>query len=423
MKKFLSLLLVLVMLITVPSVAFAESKIPCNTGDIIQFGTYPQTEVTDKALITELSALAPDWDDWTSYGYYSGDGSVGSMKQGDWMRYTDVTYNADKYRGIKFITYRPDYTNGLSSNTCQDDNGYSIDTVYWFKFEPVNWRVLNSNTGLIMCETIIDSQPYNNTVYYKRNASDSKYSYFSDTSYTNYACDYESSFIRQWLNNDFYNAAFTASEKSDIITTVLNNDGYYTSTGTSGYEKLDSSSTEDNVFLLSYNEVRNTSFGFNSKYSSRDTARQAKGSDYAKSQGLYVYTDSNYNGNSNWLLRTSGNISDSCCGVNYCGYLIRCSVTGVNNGVRPALRINRISAMEKPEHTHTYQKQLLPPVKIKVTQPTPVNAAKAIKTVIPLPKDIITKKKTVQSAVKNAHTFATQIRLSLENSALFHQAL
>ena len=34
---------------------------------------------------------------FTSYGYYSGNGEYGSMVQGDWMRYTDVTYNGKKY--------------------------------------------------------------------------------------------------------------------------------------------------------------------------------------------------------------------------------------------------------------------------------------------------------------------------------------
>ena len=362
-KKSIALALTLLMLITsIPvmnlagvDLGFTAEAATYQVGDLVSFGSYPQSKVTDSATITALNAKAPSWDEWKSYGYYSGSGSTGSMKQGDWMRYVDIKHDGERYRGVKFTQYRPYWTCYTSSYTNQADNGYNTNTVYWFKFESIDWRVLDPSTGLVMCETIIDSQPYSNTIYSNGGGT---YGYFNDASYTNYASDYETSSIREWLNNDFYNTAFTDNEKKEISTTTLNNDGYYTSVGTTGYEKLDSNETKDKIFLLSYNEVRNSNFGFNSSSSAYDTARFGKGSDYAQSQGLYVYRSSGitYNGNSNWVLRSPGHYSSHCCYVDidgYSGYGYRVSDT--HDGVRPALCLDRVSGVIGPDDAVEYK--------------------------------------------------------------------
>ena len=106
MKKLLSLILVAVMIVTTIPIVFAEDE-TYKVGDIIQFGSYPQSDVKDKTLIAELNALAPAWDNWTSYDYYNGSGSYGTMKQGDWMRYVDIEHDGNLYRGVKISSYRP----------------------------------------------------------------------------------------------------------------------------------------------------------------------------------------------------------------------------------------------------------------------------------------------------------------------------
>ena len=252
MKKLLSLILVAIMLVTAMPIAMAEGN-TYKVGDIIQFGSYPQSKVTDEALVAELNAIAPEWDDWTSYGYYSGDGAYGTMVSGDWMRYTDINYNGNKYRGVKFTQYRPVYTY-LKSDILyayQYYNGYSIDTVYWFKYDPINWQVLDPTTGLVICETIVDSQAYNDTIYVNNNEENVRFKYYNDVLYTTYASNYETSSLRKWLNEDFYNTAFTDSEKKAINTTTINNDSYYTSIGEQDYTTLDSRETEDKIFHIS----------------------------------------------------------------------------------------------------------------------------------------------------------------------------
>ena len=110
-----------------------------------------------------LGALAPAWASWTSYDYDSGTGDWydGKMSPGDYMRYCDVTYGGQKYRAVRFTRYRPCETGCTSSadNTYQDDNGYVTGTTYWFRYDPLQWRVLDPSAGLVLCETIIDSQP------------------------------------------------------------------------------------------------------------------------------------------------------------------------------------------------------------------------------------------------------------------------
>ena len=348
MKKILSLLLAVIMIVCTVPMAFAQGK-TYEVGDIIEFGSYPQSEVKDEALINELNSLAPEWDDWTSYGYYSGKNTSGTMVQGDWMRYTDIEFNGEKYRGVKFTKYRGYYTySSPNSSTRQDVNGYYSNIVYWFMFEPIDWQILDPDTGFVMCQTIIDSQPYSNTIYYNSDTGE----YFNDSAYENYVNDYETSSIRQWLNNDFYNTAFTDREKEKINTTTLNNDSFYTLIGRTGYERFDSNSTDDKIFLISYSDATNSEFGFKTSDLSDDLAKCAQGSDYAKSQGLWVTTSGSYYGNSEWLLRSAGYTSNQgCCvtdrGRTYYVYPVYYTYTGV----RPALCFKDI---ETYDHYHNY---------------------------------------------------------------------
>lgn len=351
MKKLLSLILVAIMLVTAMPMAFAEGN-TYKVGDIVQFGSYPQSKVTDS---TTISALNSAGGEWISYNYYSGTGSPsdGKMTASDYMRYKDVIYGSDKYRGVVFDSYRPCYTGYTSSSsyTYQDENGFFTNTVYWFKYEPIMWRVLDPVTGMVMSESILDSQPYNN---YVLSSGTDKYGHtacWGDSSKTYYANNYAESSLRQWLNNDFYNTAFSKAQQDIIKSTTLDN-----SANSDSYSEYDSASTKDKIFLLSYNEVRNSNFGFNSSSSASDTARRAQGSDYAQSQGLHVYSSgSTYNGNSAWLLRSPGLRSNDCWTVYINGYsTYNYHVYDTRTGVRPALRFNLSSEIVNPEHTCSY---------------------------------------------------------------------
>lgn len=255
-------------------------------GDIITFGSYPQTKVTDSSLITNLNTLTLSAEN-------------------------TVTYNDTKYKKVYFTT---------TTNLWQAINGYNINTVYWFKFEPIQWRILSNISGelFVLAEKILDLKAYNQL-------------------YTNVT--WESCTMRSWLNSNFYNSAFSSIEKLKINTsTIVNGDN--PDFGTDG-----GNNTNDKLYLLSSTDVTNTSYGFSSNHGAYDTARQTQGTDFSKSGGLHVSTSSSYLGNSSWWLRTPGTYQSGACNVNFDGY-VQFNSDGVNAttvGVRPAFKISLTS--------------------------------------------------------------------------------
>ncbi len=295
----------------------------CRHDSDIYFGTYPQGNVTDETLTAALSSSAgtlptsEDSQSWTSYGYYVS-GSVSNF-----MWYVDLTYNGEKYRGVYFTSYRPYSTTNMSSadNSSQDDNGYSTFTVYWFRYEPIKWKILSESDGkaMIVADMVIDSQQY---CHY------TKTSQFTHNGGTGYPNNYALSDIRKWLNDTFYNTAFNDLQKELIQ--VTNVDNSISSTGDSSNDYV-CENTNDNVFLLSYKETN--------AYMT-DSDRQKKNTDYAKCQGAFTSTDDRYSGNGYWWLRSPISYgSNRASHVNYYGFIVDRSVYNSYCGVLPALVI------------------------------------------------------------------------------------
>jgi len=300
-----------------------------RVGSIIEYGSYPQSEVTDEALIGELDKIEKTW---VSYGYYSGDGYLGSMVSSDYAKYADITYHGNKYRAVIFTLYRPDLTTYEHPEDYDNagQNGYYINEVYYFKYEPLKWKVLDPDSGLVMCMSVIDSQAYNSIIYYNKY----KEEYYNDRySNKNYATDYETSTIRKWLNDDFYKTAFTDKEQSDIaLSTIFTKDIEDTT--------YDSGETQDKVFLLSQEDVTNSEYGFIT-----DRTRVFEASDYAKSQRLsiidYPSTDEHLGYPDKICLRTTSG-SRNVMYIASGGWMNPYPdfVFDVTYGIVPAMRIN-----------------------------------------------------------------------------------
>jgi len=285
---------------------------PYKTGDIIEYGSYPQSKVTDTSLITALNSCSL------------------SAEQ-------TVMYNGEKYRKVIFSQYTPYFTGAPATTTYsyQDDNGYYINTVYWFKFEPIRWRVLSNNNGelLVLAENIIESRAYNQ-IY---------------TSIT-----WETSTLRSWLNNDFYNSAFSVAEKSKIETSNIVNPDYPSTPAIEG-----GNDTTDKIFILSANEVWKSSYGFTSS-GGTDAARKAQGTEFSKSQGLYVDSTSGSSniGNSKFWLRTPGVQSDYACYIGAGGEVYNGTrVYNASHGVRPAFRIKLSAEAAESGDSFAYNNQ------------------------------------------------------------------
>jgi len=304
-KRLFGALLAIIMAVTMlPNSTFkataanASTQRTITTGSTFFYGSYPQTKVTNPALITALNALTLSSDD-------------------------TVTYAGSKYKRVYFTQYTPQEvgTSISPDESYQAANSYYINTVYWFKYEPIKWRVLSNTSGelFVMAENILASSAYNQ----------------ADNNVTWETCD-----LRHWLNNDFYNTAFNSSEKAGIKTTAVVNEDNPWDNSDGG------NNTSDKLFLPSLSEATNTANSFSSDEST-DTSRQAQGTDYSKSQGLYVYTGSTYLGNGFWWLRTPGD-GQSCACIVCCGGDIDSDGDGVITtyiGVRPAFKINLSSVI------------------------------------------------------------------------------
>lgn len=307
----------------VPAFKFNPKTPTLAKGSKIEFGSYPQSEVTDADEVAKLEADSENYL-WVSYKYYSGTGNStdGKMEPGDFMLYKDFYSGGEMFRAVTFSEYRPGTGGGKGDfYSNQRGNGYHPNKVYYFKYEPLTWRVLDPDEGYIMCDNVIDSQSYQNFVIKK----DDKL--YNSKDFTNYVSDWETCSLRQWLNKTFYNTAFSREEKMLIGTTFLENnspDGTWFGTDTG-----------DKIFILSFDDVINSAYGFDSSKSEFDEARKLKGTDYSKCQGVYISQ-----GYPHWWLRTPGDGKAVYLVSSYGWAALGQGVYGTGVGVVPALKLN-----------------------------------------------------------------------------------
>lgn len=269
--------------------------------ETLSFGSYPQSRVSDMSLISLLNGKAGalpqkgQRGDWNGYGYY-----ISGFEE-EYMWYIDLVYNGIKYRGVYFTDYRPFYLYSQSSSdfTYQLINGFSVNTVYWFEYEPLLWRVLDQSDGkaLLMCRSIIDAQNYG--------------AYFSDRTVDGkiiHANNYKYSAIREWLNGDFFQTAFSGYNKNLVSATEVDNSAATTSSESNEHA---CENTSDKVFLLSFQDILNSSFGFSSVNYDKDGVRSLQTTSYALCQGAFAETESDNAGKGLWWLRSPDSYTDN----------------------------------------------------------------------------------------------------------------
>ena len=206
----------------------------------ITYGLYPQTVVNDAVTIDELNKLTKV----ESNGWY--------------------LYNEEYYAKLEAKPER---------NIYKFNNGTTIvkGKIYWFKCEPITLNVLSNVEGkyFILSFFILDAHRYDDS-----------------------SNNYKNSEIRAWLNGDFYNSAFNLGNEY-IQTTIVDNSTY---TVPRYSDKFVCDNTNDKVFLPSYKDYENKSYGFISHES-----RQCKTTDYARANGArYVYNLSYLNNGFYW---------------------------------------------------------------------------------------------------------------------------
>ena len=377
MKKIIAAVLVVAMffgiapltgfdnLIGKAPVAYAQDE------DSVVFGSYPQSLENNIETISKLDKIAKTW---ISYNYYDSEKGFS-----DFMQYADITYNGIKYRAVKLSQYRNSiqdnaYTNSYYTNWSFDK--YRLGRTYYFRFEPLHWTVLDWDEGSIICDRIIDSQPYNYSCYSETeeytpwyieydednpetvnyyyplngNGDDGRYKnidgklleYWQDSNKKIFANDYKESSIRKWLNDNFYNTAFTTSEKETIETTELDNSAY-----PDAYSLYDSSPAQDKIYLLSYPEFLNADYEEydeeTEQYTYGNYLSHSGATHYAYIQGCNVWGQfADYRGTKYWLRNPSSTISSSAWTVG--NDLESTNVAENSIGVRPVCRIKNLSS-------------------------------------------------------------------------------
>ena len=261
-----------------------------DEGNYFYFGEYPQSEVAENAIIAALNWEAgalPTEDNaqsWIDYGYKP------KYRTGG-MWYIDIVLNGIKYRGVYFTKYRMWNPNTQryfeNSFLSQVLNGYYVNNVYWFKFEPIRWRVLSqtADTAFLMCDSIIDSQSYQEEYW----EDDFFYTNANNAPQGTYASNYQYSTIRSWLNNDFYNAAFSLANQQRILVTEVDNSAESVDCFVGDSDKFVCDNTNDKIFLLSCRDWLSKDNGFNEE-NSGGAMRLLKTSAYAQAQGAETFT-------------------------------------------------------------------------------------------------------------------------------------
>ena len=308
MRRWKSLLVLLLLLLLTTSISFADASTEgsINNREQIQllkaddehvyFGNYPQTEVVSG--IEQCGTYGRDW--WKASDCIIDPDLYEALEGAEWNN-NDAIIGDNKYHRLR----RNDINYSTTGWFGGSDNYYVWDDnskYHYFKYEPIKWKILslNDNEAFLFCDTAIDSQPYNSI--YKSGIT------------------WETSSIREWLNNNFLNAAFNRTEKNAIKESLLTN--------SLNGSQSDAADTVDKVFLLSFEDVVGTQakqYGFNATYySDKDTTKRLQCTTFGKASGAYIVTS----GRCRWWLRTlSTKYNSSAQGVIESGYT---SIEGTN---------------------------------------------------------------------------------------------
>ena len=270
-------------------------------GDYIYFGYWPQTCEKDETVIAKLNEMAGTpplpRDKENPYNWESHEGTT-------YMWQKIVIYNGTKYLGVQMNDYRASGVYSLRSYIMK--NGYFTLEVYWFKYEPIKWKILTTsgNSAFIMSEIALDSfsmQPDR-----KGENRDGLYASYNNSTGVpdgTYANNWEYSFIRGWLNETFYNEVFNGLQKEIIKTMKLDNSArssnpndypkYYGYGEKAGKNKFadQCKDTDDKIFLLSLRDITTTAYGFNKDVLAKDPARNLQATDFAKLHGAPMNTN------------------------------------------------------------------------------------------------------------------------------------
>ncbi len=280
----------------------------------LELGEYPQTVVADTTTISALNALSDSAKTGRTF-------VVGASEDSAQTAHVEYTYNGAKYVKVaSAVVY--DSASKFASGTAPTSGN-----AYWFKVEPIKWFLLEAYsttktayTGSITNIRVISEQALTANVKFDANTA-----------------AWNTSNIRTWLNDAFYTSAFSAE---DIKNIVKNTTRYF---GAREYETKDDytvttggSTTEDNVWLMSYYEAGNTYLGTNAYL----TKKSCAATDFAVVNNVAMQSILESNLCKFYWLRSTGEYNNEACYCSITGPSIGGNVGRTYYGVRPALTIS-----------------------------------------------------------------------------------
>lgn len=267
----------------------------CEEENTITYGMYPQSLVSDSALITKLNNIKKAEDN----GWY--------LYENDYFAKTIASPCAN-------------------SNHFTDGTKIIEGTTYWFKCEPIVWKILRNtgNSCMVISNNLLDSQRY-------YSSTSSRIENQTGISANNYL----RSDIYTWLKNEFYNSAFSLN-KDKIQTTSVDNSPSTTDNGKNNYT---CGYTQDKVFLPSYREYIFEYYGFSTSETAFCKLRRSAPTDWARARGAYY--SSNGCGRY-WTRSPYSQVSYQAWMISEDGQMFAANVNNDNYGVRPAITVSII---------------------------------------------------------------------------------
>ena len=289
-------------------------RITENGKDYILFGSYPQTIKASNVTIDTSIPVDEN-------GYYTGSDGEKYAKQVANPYETNTSY----------------YTQYILS----DGSSLIAGDEYFFKVEPLKWRILDEEDGqaLLVCDVLLQGLAYQadyDDNSYIDSASAPAGSYAANAPANTYANNYKYSNLRWFLNNEFLEKAFTNKESAIIQITEVDNSAASTLNSSNKYA---CENTNDKIFALSNAELTNTAYGFNSDAKVKDKARSWLVTDYAKATYASCSKTTGYVGTGYARSRSASYVYANSAIATYDGWTNGISIIGANQCVLPALNI------------------------------------------------------------------------------------
>ncbi|MBR1747727.1 MAG: hypothetical protein IJ735_05920 [Clostridia bacterium] len=249
------------------------------------------------------------------------------------------------YNGNKYFFLRPNNVPNLS------ENGYSSSSYYFFKVEPIEWRVLkkknetpaSGNTVTLMSTCILGGGRYCENGGIVQNVYETyvNQNNFSMSGFENYFFD----------GNTMYHGGNAALMKYDGMRDTVkslydmmsfSNTSIIRSRSFSFYKNIfnGTDSFSDNLWIIDYNEALSVESGFSSDYKYNDPLRKAYCTDFAAAQGVFRSTERGTMNQGSWWLR-GGSKRKTVAYVKYTGYVHRYTASNyaLLSGIRPCMNV------------------------------------------------------------------------------------